>query len=81
VTGMCSYVDLVGPWLVSWRDQFETAKKTLPLRFAAATNGLRPASGFYWGLPLTAVLALVRQAVRVIPPPEQDCSDGCWSPQ
>jgi hypothetical protein len=82
VTGMCSYVDLVGPWLVSWRDQFKTAQKTLPLRFAAATTGLRPASGFsYWGLLLTAVLALVRQAVRVIPPPEQDCSDGCWSPQ
>ena len=81
MTGMCSYVGLVGPWLVSWRDQFETAKKTLPPRFAAATTDLRPASGFYWGLPLTAVLALVRQAVRVIPPPEQDCSDGCWSPQ
>lgn len=81
MTGMCSYVGLVGPWLVSWRGQFEMAKKTLPPRFAAATTGLRPASGFYWGLLLTAVLALVRQAVRVIPPPEQDCSDGCWSPQ
>jgi hypothetical protein len=46
VTGMCSYVDLVGPWLVSRRDQVDTTKKTLPLRFAAATTELRPAPGF-----------------------------------
>ena len=50
MTGMCSYVDLVGPWLVSWRDQFKTAQKTLPPRFAAATTGLRPASGLLLGI-------------------------------
>ena len=50
MTGMCSYVDLVGPWLVSRRDQVDAAKKTLPRRFAAATTDLRPASGFLLGI-------------------------------